>query len=93
LTFFIRASFIMLWGKIQIPEFLYKSLRFIPPAVLSAIIFPELLARNGDIYISANNTRLIAGIIAILVAWKTRNSLVTILVGMIVLFVLQFLVK
>lgn len=68
-----------------------RALHYVPPAVLSAIIFPELLYHAGQIDVSLNNTRLLAGIIAIVVAWYTKNTLLTILAGMLALFVLQFL--
>ena len=68
-----------------------RALHYVPPAVLSAIIFPELFFRSGALDISLDNTRLLAGIIAILVAWFSKNTLVTILVGMAALLILQLL--
>jgi branched-subunit amino acid transport protein len=59
--------------------------------VLSAILFPELLFPAGQFDFSPGNTRLLAGIAAILVAWFSKNTLLTILAGMIVLFILQVL--
>ena len=47
ITYAIRLSFILLWGKITLPPALQRSLRFVPPAVLSAIIFPEILRQGG----------------------------------------------
>lgn len=91
LTFGIRFSFIYLFGKFHIPETMRSALHYVPPAVLSAIVFPELLLPNGTLDVSWTNYRLLAGLIAMLVAWWTKNILVTILVGMLALFVLQFL--
>lgn len=91
LTYLIRLSFIALYGRVEMPDLMRRSLRFIPPAVLSAIIFPELFVRSGQVDISLGNLRLIAGIVAILVAWKTRNTLLTIIIGMATLLVLQAL--
>jgi branched-subunit amino acid transport protein len=68
-----------------------RALHYVPPAVLSAIIFPELFYRADTLDISLSNTRLLAGIIAILVAWFSKNTLVTILVGMVALLILQLL--
>jgi branched-subunit amino acid transport protein len=89
-TFAIRFSFIYLFGKFHIPETMRRALHYVPPAVLSAIVFPELLLPNGTLNVSFNNHRLLAGLIAMLVAWRTKNILVTILAGMIALFALQF---
>lgn len=68
-----------------------RALHYVPPAVLSAIIFPELFYRAGTLDISPGNTRLLAGVVAILVAWFSKNTLVTILVGMMALLVLELL--
>ena len=91
ITFGMRFSFIFLFGKFHIPETVRRALHYVPPAVLSAIVFPELFLRNGTLYLSFGNVRLLAGLIAMAVAWFTKNTLVTILAGMIALFVLQWL--
>ena len=90
-TFLTRFSFIYLFGKFHIPETVRKALHYVPPAVLSAIVFPELLLREGMWDLSLGNFRLLAGLVAVLVAWASRNTLVTILAGMAALFLLQFL--
>jgi branched-subunit amino acid transport protein len=92
ITFGMRFSLIYLLaeGRFQIPETMRRALHYVPPAVLSAIIFPELFLRGGKWFISLDNYRLLAGLIAILVAWYSKNTLVTIISGMVVLFLLQF---
>jgi branched-subunit amino acid transport protein len=89
LTFFTRLSFIALWGRWAPPEWLRRGLRFVPPAVLTAIIFPELLIREGAF--TPFNPRLLAGVVAAWVAWRTKNIVWTIVVGMISLLLLQIL--
>ncbi len=89
LTYLTRLSFIFLLGKFHVPAWVPRALRFVPPAVLSAIILPELLLLNGEIAVSLSNTRLLAGGVAILVAWRTRSILWTIVSGMGVLLILQ----
>ncbi|GAB4547290.1 MAG: hypothetical protein Fur002_23120 [Anaerolineales bacterium] len=91
LTFGMRFSFIYLFGKFQIPETLRRALHYVPPAVLSAIIFPELLMRSGQLDFSFHNTRLLAGLVAALVAWFSKNTLLTILAGMLALLLLHAL--
>ena len=93
ITFGMRFSLIYLLadGRFEIPEALRKALHYVPPAVLSAIIFPELFLHDGTLNISLENTRLLAGLLAILVAWFSRNTLITIIAGMAALFLLQFL--
>lgn len=89
ITFAIRLSFILFWGRLNVPDWLQRALRFVPPAVLTAIIFPELLIREGSLDVSMTNPRLVAGAIAILVGLKTKNMILTILVGMAALWLLQ----
>ena len=91
ITFGMRFSLIFLFGRFEIPETLRRALHYVPPAVLSAIIFPELLYKANQIDFSFGNIRLLAGIVAILVAWYTKNTLLTILAGMLALLLLQLL--
>ena len=89
ITFGIRFSLIYLFGRLHIPETLRQALRYVPPAVLSAIVFPELFLHEGTWNLSLENSRLLAGLVAILVAWISRNTLITIIAGMLALFLLQ----
>ncbi len=88
-TYAIRLSFILLLGRVEIPARIRQALRFVPLAVLSAIIFPELLRPQGRLDLSPGNVRLLAGLLAALVAWRTKNILLTIAVGMGALWILQ----
>lgn len=90
-TYATRLSFILLFGKWEIPVPLRRALRFVPPAVLTAIIFPELLLHEGSLDLSLGNARLLAGLLAILIAWRTKNVVLTILVGMVSLYLFQWL--
>jgi len=91
-TYAIRLSLIVLIGRVDVPPLIQKALRFVPPAVLSAIIFPELLRPGGALDLSLGNVRLLAGVLAAGVAWRTKNVLLTIAVGMVALWVLQVVV-
>ncbi len=91
LTFGMRMSFIYLFGRFEIPALVKQALRFVPPAVLSAIIAPALFMPNNILDLSWHNTRLLAGAVAILVAWRTKNTLLTIVAGVIGLLLLQVL--
>jgi len=91
ITFGIRFSLIYLFGRIQIPENLRKALHYVPPAVLSAIIVPELFLQNGELNMAPDNHRLLAGLVAVLAAWFSKNILFTIIAGMLAFFILQIL--
>ncbi|MBT3321080.1 MAG: AzlD domain-containing protein [Anaerolineae bacterium] len=88
-TFALRYSFIYLFGKVDVPDWLADALKFVPASVLAALVFPALVYSDGVLDISLNNIRLLAGIGGALVAWRTKNVMWTILVGMILFWVLQ----
>ena len=90
ITFGMRFSLIYLFGRLHVPETMRRALHYVPPAVLSAIIFPELFLRDGGLDISMENTRLLAGLIAVVVAWFSKNTLITIVAGMVALFLVQY---
>jgi len=89
ITFAMRFSFIYLFGRTEIPDSLRRALRYVPPAVLSAIVFPELLMHSGRLDVSLGNDRALAGAFAVLVALVTRNMLATIAAGMAALILIQ----
>ena len=91
ITFGIRFSFIYLFGRFHVPGTMRRALHYVPPAVLSAIIFPDLFLHDGALELSFDNYRLLAGVVAVLTAWLSKNTLVTIIAGMIALFLLQSL--
>ena len=90
-TFATRASFVVLLDRVEMPQWFRRALRFVPAAVLSAIIAPELALRDGALAVAWTNTQLLAGLAAIAVAWKTKNVLLTILAGMAALLLFQLL--
>jgi len=89
ITYAIRLSLIVLLERVRVSAVAEQALRFVPPAVLSAIIFPELLQPGGALDISLGNERLLAGALAAVTAWITRNVLWTIGIGMLALWLLQ----
>lgn len=92
LTLAIRLSFLIFTGRLQVSSLAQQALRFVPVAVLSTLIAPALFFPNGSLDVSLDNARLIAGLIAILVAWRTKNVLLTIFSGMACLLILQMVI-
>jgi branched-subunit amino acid transport protein len=90
-TFLTRLSFIAVFGKREIPHWLRSSLQYVPVAVLSVIICQSLFYPIDRLNFSLSNTRLLAGLIAGLVAWFSRNAILTILVGIVALVGLNFM--
>jgi branched-subunit amino acid transport protein len=88
-TYGTRLSVIALLRQDRLPDSISRALRFVPPAALSAIIFPAVLMPNDTLDISLGNERLLAGVIAAVVAWYSKNRLLSIAAGMVLLWVLQ----
>lgn len=93
ITYAIRLAPIMLLERFKLSPGTRRALQYVPVTVLTAIIVPELLQPDGVIFLSPGNGRLIAGLIAIVVAWKTKNVLWTIGAGMVVLWLHQWLLN
>jgi len=91
LTFSQRASFLLLPERVQLPEFLKSALRYVPAAVLTAIWAPELLLQKGVLALALENERLLAGMVAIAVAWRFRLTLGTITAGLVALHFFDWL--
>ena len=65
-TYLIRLSFIFFIPPDRMPSLFRRGLRYVPPAVLAALIAPDLMIIDGTLQLSFTNHRLIAGI-------QTRN--------------------
>ncbi|MEW6164597.1 MAG: AzlD domain-containing protein [Pseudomonadota bacterium] len=76
-TFAIRYSFIALEGHYKPPGWFVRWLPFVPIAALTALTAPELLLVAGEMRI-ADNPRLWAGLVAVAIAARWRNTLLTI---------------
>jgi len=80
-TYAMRASFLAVAHRMAtVPPGLTRLLRQIPPAALAAIVLPALVRPEG--HLDLLQPQLFAGAVAALVAWRTRNVGVTLLVGM-----------
>jgi branched-subunit amino acid transport protein len=91
LTYLTRLTFLWLLDRWELPLYVQRALRFVPPAVFAAIVAPELLFRNGELHLALDNLRLFSGLAAILIAYLTRNAVVAIFSGMAILLALQYL--
>ena len=90
-TFLIRLSFFVLFEYLEtVPEGLERALRFVPAAVLAALVAPAVIVVDGTPAVSPGNERLLAAGLAVVVAWRTESVLATIAVGMAALLGLQF---
>ena len=88
-TFGLRASFIALSGRFRLPPAVVRALRFVPAAVLSAIVVPALVFQGGELELTLSNEKLVAGLLAGVVAWYSKSVIWTLLAGMAALWALQ----
>jgi branched-subunit amino acid transport protein len=84
-TLGLRISFLLLPERVQLPRFLRRALPFVPAGVLTALWAPELLLQKGVLNLSLDNERLLAGIVAIVAAWRWRLTFATIASGLLAL--------
>jgi len=87
LNYASRLSFIAFFARRSMPPLLARALRYVPPAMLMALIVPMVVAPGAGI--ETMNPRIPAAMIAGVVAWWTRSSLKTMTAGMVSLWLLQ----
>lgn|SRR5690554_6922341 len=78
-------------SKLNLPQILLTWLKYIPVAVLSALLVPTVLMPSGELSIAIDNKSLIASIPCLIVAIKTKNLFYTVLAGIFGMFILQLL--
>lgn len=80
-TYAMRASFLAFAHRlVDVPPGIQRLLRQIPPAALASIVLPALVRPEGTFDLL--QPRLLAGVVAGLVAWRTRNTALTLVIGL-----------
>jgi branched-subunit amino acid transport protein len=77
-----RGSFVLFLTRFEVPRPVQRALRFVPPAVFTALLVPELVFARGSLHVGFDNLKLVAALVAAPVAWRTKSTTATILVGM-----------
>jgi branched-subunit amino acid transport protein len=86
-TYFTRYTMIAALGR-EMPALVRRWLRYVPPAVLAALVVPAALAPEGRLEIGLPAWAVLAGAVF---AWRTRSVLWTILGGMAAFWLLRLL--
>lgn len=87
-TYAMRALFLVFADRMaDVPPGVQRLLRQIPPAALAAMVVPALL--RPDDRLDLWQPHLLAGTVAALIAWKTRNTALTLFVGMAIVMALR----
>jgi branched-subunit amino acid transport protein len=93
LNFVSRVSFIAWFARNDMPPLLTRALRHVPAAMLTAIAVPAVVfVAPGALDLSGSNAKLVAGLVAGLVAWSRKDTVETIVVGMTMLWLMRWLV-
>jgi len=91
LSFLLKGSFLIFGSKLTLPASFDRIFRYIPAAVLSALVGPAFVKNDGVVDYSFSNPYLIAGLIAIVIAFRTKSILATLITGMVSLWLLRWL--
>ncbi|MFQ3186682.1 MAG: branched-subunit amino acid transport protein [Marinomonas primoryensis] len=89
-TFGVRFVLFARAHKVVMPDFLERALKFVPVAVLTAIITPMILMPDQHINIFLFNPWLLGSVAAFVVGIWRQQQLLTILVGVVVFFVSKY---
>lgn len=89
-TLAARASFIVMPARIRVPAWFQRGLKYVGAAVLPALILPDVLFRELAAGDTVNVYRVIAALVAMIVAWRTSSIFATIGAGMVVLWLLKW---
>jgi len=65
----------------------FSFLRYVPVSLFAALVFPEVLMNQENFIVFDGET--VAGIVALITAWKTKNLVLTMVSGVIVLYFLN----
>ncbi len=90
-TFSIRYGLLPLSGRIRFSPGVQRALSYVPPAVLTAIIVPMALIPDGQtLQVSIANPYLVGTVFTVLIGWFSKNLMVTIVGGMAVFGMCQW---
>jgi branched-subunit amino acid transport protein len=71
---------------------IHRLLRYSSPAVLTAIWAPIVFTPNQELWINTQNPYLWAATLAGVIAWKTKNVLLTTVISMVTFLILNLVV-
>jgi len=87
LNYASRLSFIAIFARRSIPPLLARALKYVPAAMLTALIVPMVVMPSGAI--EPLSPRVVAALVAAAVAFRARNTLATLVAGMLALWIVQ----
>jgi branched-subunit amino acid transport protein len=92
LNYLSRVSFIAFFARRSMPPALARALKYVPAAMLTALILPMIVDPTATSGPELATPKVAAAVVAAVVAYFTRSSLITLAVGMATLWLLQWLI-
>lgn len=87
-TIIIRGSIIAVSDKIQISDRTKELFSYIPAAILPAFVAPAVFFHQGQVSWAFGKERFIVLILSLVICFKTRSTVATIVVGLLALYVI-----
>ena len=91
-TYLPRFLPLILLSQKNLPSGIVRWLGYIPVAVLSALLAPGILLKDGELFLSTKNISLLAFFPTIFIAVKTKNIFLTVLGGFFSYLFIQILI-
>jgi branched-subunit amino acid transport protein len=89
LNYLSRLSFIAVFARRSMPPLLARALKYVPAAMLTALVVPMVVADSATDWSAAVQPKVLAALLAGVVAWFTRSTLWTLGAGMAGLWLVQ----
>jgi branched-subunit amino acid transport protein len=90
-TYLPRLLPLWFFASRRLPPVVISWLRYVPVAVLAAMLLPSLVITEGHLDLRIQNLYLWAALPTFLVAWKTRSLFGSVIVGMLVIAGIRYL--
>ena len=92
-TYLPRLLPLLLLASRALPRPIVAWLRYVPVAVLAAMLFPSLLVHGEQVDVGLGNLFLWAAIPTFLIAWRRRSMFGAVIIGMLVVAAARLLFK
>jgi branched-subunit amino acid transport protein len=90
-TYLPRLLPLWFFASRNLPPVVVSWLRYVPVAVLAAMLLPALVVTEGRFHVESQNLYLWAALPTFVVAWKTKSLFGSVIVGMLVVVAIRYL--
>lgn len=90
-TYLPRLLPLWFFASRRLPPVVISWLRYVPVAVLAAMLLPSLVIAGGQLHVEIGNLYLWAALPTFVIAWKTKSLFGSVIVGMLVVAGVRYL--